>query len=66
VLLDPARAQLLSSKGAYGWTGAIGTYYWVDPQQQLVGILMIQTWGNSVINELREEFRKTVNQALRN
>jgi CubicO group peptidase (beta-lactamase class C family) len=66
VLQDPAKAQSLSSAGAYGWTGAIGTYYWVDPAQKLIGILMIQTWGNPTINELREEFRKAVNQSRRN
>ena len=66
VLLDPAQGRSLSSKGAYGWTGAIGTYYWTDPQKQLIGILMIQTWATPGVNELREEFRQTVNQALRN
>jgi len=44
----------------------IGTYYWVDPQQQLVGISMIQTWGTAEVNELREEIRGAVNQALSN
>ena len=66
VLLDPVQAQSLSSKGAYGWTGAIGTYYWTDPQKQLIGILMIQTWATPGVNELREEFRRAVNQSLRN
>jgi CubicO group peptidase (beta-lactamase class C family) len=66
VLQDPAVGRLASAPGAYGWTGAIGTYYWVDPQRQLIGILMIQTWGTPEVNELRQEFRAAVNQALLN
>jgi CubicO group peptidase (beta-lactamase class C family) len=66
VLQDPAVARSASARGAYGWTGAIGTYYWVDPQRQLIGILMIQTWATPGVNELRGEFRAAVNQALLN
>jgi CubicO group peptidase (beta-lactamase class C family) len=66
VLQNPAQARSLSAAGAYGWTGAVGTFYWVDPQRQLIGILMIQTWGTPQVNQLREEFRLAVNQALLN
>jgi CubicO group peptidase (beta-lactamase class C family) len=25
-----------------GWGGAARTYYWVDPQEQLIGVMMTQ------------------------
>jgi CubicO group peptidase (beta-lactamase class C family) len=28
--------------GGFGWDGAFGTSWYVDPKEQLVGILMIQ------------------------
>ncbi len=30
------------SVGEYGWAGAAKTYYWVDPQEDLVGVFMTQ------------------------
>ena len=39
--------------GTYGWGGAFGTYFWVDPRNELVGVWMTQvfppdsTWGRS-------------------
>ena len=30
------------SRGEYGWAGAATTYYWVDPVEELVGVLMTQ------------------------
>jgi CubicO group peptidase (beta-lactamase class C family) len=32
----------LGSIGRYGWGGAAGTRFWVDPQEELVGLFMIQ------------------------
>jgi CubicO group peptidase (beta-lactamase class C family) len=42
VLLNVAESALPGSKGEYGWGGAAKTYYWVDPKQELVGLLMTQ------------------------
>lgn len=42
VLTDPARAQMLGSAGAYGGGGAASTDFWVDPQEDMLGILMVQ------------------------
>jgi CubicO group peptidase (beta-lactamase class C family) len=30
--------------GTYGWGGAFGTYFWIDPKNQLVGIFMSQVF----------------------
>ncbi|MGZ5200677.1 MAG: serine hydrolase domain-containing protein [Telluria sp.] len=42
VVLDVARRGRFGSVGQYGWSGAGGTYYTIDPQEKLVAILMTQ------------------------
>ena len=42
VLLDPVATGAPGSVGEHGWPGAANTYFWVDPHQQLVGVLMAQ------------------------
>lgn len=42
VLLNVAESMLPGSVGEFGWGGAANTYYWVDPQEELVGIMMTQ------------------------
>lgn len=39
---DPAKAGVLSSRGSYFWGGHAGTIFWIDPQEDLVGIAMLQ------------------------
>jgi CubicO group peptidase (beta-lactamase class C family) len=33
---------LPGSVGDFSWSGVTGTYFWIDPQQQLIAILMMQ------------------------
>jgi CubicO group peptidase (beta-lactamase class C family) len=42
VILDVARTRMLGSVGSYSWGGAAGTKFWIDPQEDLIGLLMIQ------------------------
>ena len=42
VLLNVAESQLPGSVGEFGWSGAAKTYYWVDPQEEIVGVFMTQ------------------------
>ncbi len=51
------------SVGDYNWAGAGGTYFWVDPKEQLVAILMAQTPG-AIRTYYRGWFRNLVYQAL--
>ena len=37
-----ARNDLADGPGRFGWDGAFGTSWWVDPTHQLVGVLMTQ------------------------
>jgi len=42
VLTDPARTLLPASPGSYGGGGAAHTDFWVDPGEELCGVLMVQ------------------------
>ena len=39
---DLPKSGGLGTVGRHGWAGAAGTWYWVDPKEELVAILMIQ------------------------
>ena len=44
VVLDPVAADGIS-KGEYYWGGAAGTWFWIDPREDLVFVGMIQHFG---------------------
>jgi CubicO group peptidase (beta-lactamase class C family) len=41
--------------GDYGWGGAFGTYFWVDPKEQMAAVFMSAAPG-----EIRTHFRMLV------
>ncbi len=46
VIAEPGLSEVISSAGAYSWGGAAGTKFWIDPEEDLVAILMTQLmWG---------------------
>lgn len=47
VLLDPAAAKSPQGKGSYWWGGAFGTWFWIDPVNDLIVVGMIQNVGGS-------------------
>jgi CubicO group peptidase (beta-lactamase class C family) len=55
-------ANGLDSPGAFGWGGAYGSVYRVDPQARLVMVLMIQLMPNAT--DIRTTFPTVVYQAL--
>ena len=61
--IDPSRAGTLGSAGDFGWGGVADTYCWVDPKEQLIGILM-QQFTPSLTHPGRRDFRNAVYQAL--
>ena len=42
VLMNVSESMLPGSVGEFGWGGAAKTHYWVDPQEEMIGILMAQ------------------------
>lgn len=55
----------LLSEGTYSHGGAFGTYGWVDPVRQVVGVFMIQLFGPGVSPEIpRARFVEMANAAV--
>lgn len=42
ITMDPAKAENSRGKGSFGWGGMGGTSSWADPENELVGVLMLQ------------------------
>jgi CubicO group peptidase (beta-lactamase class C family) len=67
VVLDPARRGQLGSVGQFGWSGAAATWFTIDPQQQLIAILMMQHLPRGLPHDpprLGKPFNDLVYQAL--
>ena len=62
VMVDPGQAFGLTSVGECGWAGAASTYFWIDRQEDLIGIVMAQYLGAKI--PLQDDMRNAVYQAL--
>jgi CubicO group peptidase (beta-lactamase class C family) len=63
VLLDLGQSQVPGSVGTFGWGGAANTDFWVDPQEEMVGILMLQFMPGGTY-PVTQDFRALSYQAL--
>jgi len=63
VLVDVGQCQWLGSVGEYGWEGAATTYFWVDPREELIGILMTQYQPGGFL-PVASDFRVAAYQAI--
>lgn len=41
---DLGAMQMPGSVGMYGWSGIYGTFFWVDPKERLIGVMMVQRY----------------------
>lgn len=62
--VDRFGASGLACVGAFGWGGAYGTTYQVDPESKMVIVLMMQLMPNST--DIQQKFNTAVYQALLN
>jgi CubicO group peptidase (beta-lactamase class C family) len=60
---EAGMAGVPGSAGEYTWGGAFGTYFWIDLQEALIGILMTQAPGPE-LSQYRTCFRQLVYQAI--
>jgi CubicO group peptidase (beta-lactamase class C family) len=60
VITDATGRYTWLSKGSFGWTGAQSTHFWVDPEEELVAIVMVQTRGTGIPSD----FERLVMQAI--
>ena len=63
VMLDVALSGMMGSIGLCGWSGWAKTHFWVDPAEQIVGILMLQLIHTGTHPAI-VDFRTLVYQAL--
>ncbi|MBL8771290.1 MAG: beta-lactamase family protein [Phenylobacterium sp.] len=64
VVNDPRAAGTLEGKGTISWGGAAGTWFWVDPTNDLFFVGMIQRLGGTGGDDLGTMARTLTYQAL--
>jgi CubicO group peptidase (beta-lactamase class C family) len=62
VISAPGSALTPISEGSFGWGGAFGSLYWIDPAEDLIVLFAIQTEGEYAA--IRNKFIAAVYQAL--
>jgi len=60
VVTNHVKRGTMLSDGTFGWSGVYGTHFFVDPVEQVVGVLLIQT----SIQEINRDFEDLVAQAI--
>ena len=63
VVQDPGAAAMPYSVGSYFWWGAFNTTFWVDPEEELIGILMTQLRPYTHLN-IRQDLATLAYQAI--
>lgn len=63
VIMDPAMAGTTAGKGSFSWGGAAGTWFWVDPENDVVVLGFIHVLGGGSYR-LDERSAALVYQAL--
>jgi len=64
VVNDPRKAGSLVGKDTMSWGGAAGTWFWIDPTNDVVFVGMIQRMGGTGGDDLGEAARTLTYQAL--
>jgi len=64
VIFDPGKANLSDGKGTFFWDGAAGTWFFVDPTNDIVFVAMIQRMTSPDNHPLEYRAHTVVDQAL--
>jgi CubicO group peptidase (beta-lactamase class C family) len=64
VAVQTARPGPVRSVGSYGWHGSLGTSWWNDPKERLVGVLMTTDAPRSGIHLATSDFWTCLYAAL--
>jgi CubicO group peptidase (beta-lactamase class C family) len=60
VITDAVARNTYLSNGSFGWQGAFGTHFWVDPKEKLVGLLMVQTSNQEIIRDFENAVLQSI------
>ncbi len=63
MLTDPDKSRQALTPGTFGWSGAWGTVFWIDPAEEMVSILMMQISSYRHFT-IRQDFPNLVMQAI--
>lgn len=63
VTTDLGQRRVISSVGEYGWAGAACTYFWIDPAESFIGLMMTQHLPLSPY-PVTDRFRNLAYQAI--
>ena len=63
MVTDPAKSRQALTPGTFGWGGAWGTVFWIDPTEQLITIMMVQVSRYSHLN-IRQDVANMAQQAI--
>jgi CubicO group peptidase (beta-lactamase class C family) len=60
------RREIGRNAGSFGWDGAFGTSFWIDPKEELVGTLLVQRAPDALTfaNALSSDFWTSVYQSI--
>ena len=58
----PSETGAIESAGSYRWLGLFNTHFWVDPEEQLIGILLTQINPNK--SDIDRKFKTLVYQSI--
>ena len=62
VMIDNSQAMSLTNNGEFGWAGAATTFFWLDIEKNLSGVMMTQYAGRDL--NLANEFRAASYSAI--
>jgi CubicO group peptidase (beta-lactamase class C family) len=63
VATDLGKSRALTSVGEFGWGGVAKTYFWIDPAEELIGLMMTQHLPIEVY-PVQQIFRNLTYQAI--
>lgn len=63
VLVDSALSGLPGSPGIYRWWGLMGTFFWIDPKSDLIGMVWTQ-FSTGRVYPLEQDFQRLVYAAV--
>ncbi len=61
-MVEPSIANVFSSPGECGWSGAASTYFIIDPKEKLTAVIMSQYLGSKI--RLADDMQNAIYQAL--
>ena len=64
VMIDPGAIGAVEGRGTLSWGGGGGTWFWIDPENDVVFVGMIQRLADPVSDAFRREARTFVYAAL--